>query len=159
MLSMKAAKLTTVQVVVGVVGVTSNIFTMAAAMAFQPSNFAIYLIPVFVGNMLLYLGYYLATKWVTHGECWATTHITFTAFTYLTWCLGLYFLVFKTSISPGIASALSRERETGCLVSDLFDGHDAWHFFSSLGVFFTALLVMVVDDRLNNTQTSHIHMF
>eukprot|EP00116_Pleurobrachia_bachei_P004386 sb/3464648/ len=65
MLGMKVAKLTTVQVVVGVVGITSNIFTMAAAMAFQPSNFSLYLIPVFVGNMLLFLGYYLATKPLT----------------------------------------------------------------------------------------------
>ena len=136
-----------------------NLMTMALAMTYQPANFALYLIPVFVGNTLLFLGYYLASKWISHGESWATTHLTFTALTYLTWSLGLYFLIFHTSISPGIAPALSRERETGCLVSDLFDGHDAWHFLSSLGVFFTGLLVLVVDDKLINTQTSHIHMF
>ena len=77
----------------------------------------------------------------------------------LTWVVALYYLVCHTSIAPGIAPALSRESAKPCVVLEMFDGHDAWHFFSAAALFLTNFLVMIVDDCQANTQTSRMHVF
>ena len=156
---MKFSKICGVQRVVGVAGIILNLVIMLCAVILQPSNFMVYLLSTFSVNMVLYLVYYVLMKSVHYREKITHTHVGLVTSVILVWLIALYYLVFHTSIAPGIAPALSRESAKPCVVWEMFDGHDAWHFFSAFALFLSNFLVMIVDDCQAGTQTSHLHVF
>ena len=159
MLKLKLSKIHSSQMACLAVGITLNLLMMVLYCFYEPPNFKTYLIPVFVINLLLYLAYYLTMKIVHYKEKVSTLIYVIICVSLVTWLTGLYHLVFNTSISPGIAPALSREGSKKCVVLDMFDGHDAWHFLSATAMFLTCFLVMIVDDRQRYVQTCHLPVF
>ena len=118
-----------------------------------------YLLCTFVCNLLLYLVRYLLLKCQQHGERLAPSLRLLALTSLLTWLTALYFLVFYTSIAPGIAPALSRESAKRCVVDGVFDGHDAWHFLSAVALGLTGYLVMVLDSGAADVYTVNMPVF
>ena len=157
--TMKWSKVCLTQCAVGAAGIVLNLIVMLCAVILQPPNFMVYLLSVFAINMLLYLIYYFSMKTAHYEEKVTAWHVVLLAAVVITWIVALYYLVFHTSIAPGIAPALSREGAKSCVILEMFDGHDAWHFYSSTALLLTNFLVMIVDDCQASTQTSHLRVF
>ena len=157
--SVKYNKVCSTQKLMGVVGILLNLLVLILSVVLQPPNFMVCLLSAFSVNLLLYLIYYVLMKTVHYEEKITHVHAGLLTGVVLTWVVALYYLVCHTSIAPGIAPALSRESAKPCVVLEMFDGHDAWHFFSAAALFLTNFLVMIVDDCQANTQTSRMHVF
>ena len=159
MLRIKLSKIPATQMICILTGTALNFLFVVLFCSYQPPNFKTYLIPVFILNLLLYLAHYLAMKILHHREKISSLALSIMILSLFSWFFALYHLIFNTSISPGIAPAISRERAKSCVVLDMFDGHDAWHFLSAAALFLTVFLVMIVDDRQRYVQTCHLPVF
>ena len=158
-LKQQVRSLTVLGGVMGGVAVTVNMLMLILAAATRPDSFYSYLIPVYAVNMLLYLSYYVVMKRLRFEEKMSAAHYIIIALTLTFWTCSFYFLLTTPPITVSSA-ALSRAHGTSrCLVSGMFDGNDAWHLLSALSLFMTNYLVIVIDDNLLATQTSHIPIF
>ena len=114
-----------------------------------------YLTVIFGTNMVGYAIYYISMKayyvarFKRTNEC-----ISMTCWMYIILCLlalipaSIYFADFKykTTLSPSESRHLNDECTLG-----IFDSHDIWHFFSSLGLLFACMALLTIED--NNTLT------
>lgn len=69
--------------------------------------------------------------------------------------LSIIFLFQDTNTTPSD----SRNLNGDCLILDLYDYHDVWHFLSSAGLFFSFLFMLSLDDGLFYTPRNKIHIF
>ena len=72
-------------------------------------------------------------------------------------CLGMHFFTSKektTEKSP--SQSLHQNRECFFMI---FDNHDLWHFTSAVGLFFTFMWLLTVEDNNTDTHWQKIHVF
>lgn len=70
----------------------------------------------------------------------------------------MYFFLNK-SISWADTPAQSRHFNQRCTLLRFYDYHDIWHFLSAVGMFFTFMVLLTLDDDLSHTHRSNIHVF
>jgi hypothetical protein len=56
-------------------------------------------------------------------------------------------------------AALSRDSNKECILFGFYDTHDTWHFLSALWLFFSAVLILTLDDNLDHVLRSKISSF
>ena len=135
------------------------------------------LLLVFGMNMVLYVTYYMIMKnyyasslYEKKGEnshchkkakesnekitwyCWLYF---FLAFIFLV--SSLYFFKIQERTTT-VTAAQSRNMNQECTLM-IFDAHDIWHFLSALGILFTLLTVLTIEDNNTNTPWSKLHVF
>ena len=64
-----------------------------------------------------------------------------------------------TDKSTNVTAAESRNLNTECIWGDLYDHHDIWHFFSATGLFFSFVLLLVLDDGIDHLPRNTIYIF
>jgi len=69
------------------------------------------------------------------------------------------FCATRSVVSIEDAPSVSREENRECLLFNFFDWDDLWHFFSSIGLFYGCLNLLVLDDDLNDVPTTEISVF
>ena len=146
------------------IGFGINALLIAYGVVKQP-GIATYLLYVFVFNMLVYFGYYIAMKlWLHLKKGVRAERITTT-----TWvCLfltvassvpALYFFSMKV-YKPSVTPAESRNLNEECLVPWLsYDNHDVWHMLSALALFLTVYSLMTLDNELFKEPRNNISKF
>ena len=74
------------------------------------------------------------------------------------WIPALYFFK-ETDKSTNVTPAQSRNLNVECILGDLYDHHDIWHFFSAAGLFFSFILLLVFDDGIDQVPRNRIFIF
>ena len=74
------------------------------------------------------------------------------------WIPGIYFFLEKVK-STGKTPAQSRNQNVECILGDLYDHHDVWHFLSAAGLFFSFILLLVLDDGIDHVPRNRILIF
>ena len=69
----------------------------------------------------------------------------------------LYFFEIQERTTT-VTAAQSRNMNQECTLM-IFDAHDIWHFLSALGILFTLLTVLTIEDNNTNTPWSKLHVF
>lgn len=123
----------------------------------QQKNFAFFLLVIFMANTLLYFFFYTFMK-VLHKESVKMPTIVFLILSTLCAISAIYFFLNK-SISWALTPAQSRHFNRQCALLRFYDYHDIWHFLSAVGMFFTFMALLTLDDDLSHTHRSNIHVF
>lgn len=55
--------------------------------------------------------------------------------------------------------AESRQFNQECKLFRFYDFHDIWHFLSAVGMFFTFMVLLTLDDDLSHTHRTQIVVF
>lgn len=55
--------------------------------------------------------------------------------------------------------AVSRNGNKECIILGFYDDHDLWHFLSALGLFFSFLLLLSLDDTQKRMPHSELRVF
>ncbi|XP_014400866.1 PREDICTED: SID1 transmembrane family member 1 [Myotis brandtii] len=116
---------------------------------YRPRDFASYMLGIFIGNLLLYLAFYIIMK-VSEAagsrSAWARAEL---------WeCSPTSSLTFFQG-----TPAESREKNRECVLLDFFDEHDIWHFLSATALFFSFLVLLTLDDDLDVVRRDQIPVF
>ncbi|GAB1603172.1 SID1 transmembrane family member 1 isoform X2 [Argonauta hians] len=123
----------------------------------RPSDFASYLLAIFIGNLLFYLCFYLIMKLRSKEsiKIWTKFYILMTG---ILWGFALYFFLNHLT-SWQLSPAQSRDKNRDCMLLDFFDEHDIWHFLSATSMFFSFMILLTLDDDLQLIRRDRIPVF
>ena len=126
--------------------------------ALNPKSYASnYLLYIFMGNMGLYLFYYKIMKMICDEM--PPWHAWFYFVCSIIMALpSMYFFKHKektTDLSPAESRSLNRD----CLLFNIYDGHDIWHFLGAGGIFFMYMFLLTIDEDLNHARRQLIRVF
>ncbi|GFO22380.1 sid1 transmembrane family member 1 [Plakobranchus ocellatus] len=131
-------------------------FAIYGAVA-QPQNFASFFLAIFIGNLLLYIIFYLIMKlWSREHLSWLVVVVILISM--VTWSGSLYFF-FQRLSNWQTSPAGSREGNRMCIFLSFYDSHDIWHFLSAMSMFFSFLIILLLDDDLAQTRRDKIPVF
>ncbi len=118
-------------------------FALFGAIA-QPDSFPNHLLFVFLGNLALYLTYYIIMKLI-HKERFTHMTVVYLGSSLCFWVASLYFFYDEVK-SYEVQPAISRTLNQRCIVLKTYDAHDVWHLLSSFALFFSFLSILTMDD-------------
>ncbi|XP_014789926.1 SID1 transmembrane family member 1 isoform X1 [Octopus bimaculoides] len=123
----------------------------------KPSDFASYLLAIFIGNLLFYLFFYLIMKLRSKEtiKIWTRFYILMTG---ILWAFALYFFLNHLT-SWQLSPAMSRDKNRACILLGFFDEHDIWHFLSATSMFFSFMILLTLDDDLQLIRRDRIPVF
>ncbi|KAJ8958061.1 hypothetical protein NQ318_002073 [Aromia moschata] len=127
------------------------------ALYYHPKNFAVFLLGVFMANTLLYFFFYIVMKYLNKERVRIVTWF-FLLISTLCAVTAMYFFLQK-GISWSRSAAESRQFNKECILFRFYDSHDVWHFLSAVGMFFTFMVLLTLDDDLSHTHHSKIPVF
>lgn len=77
-----------------------------------------------------------------------------------TFCFNCEMFVFRLScFLLQLSPAQSRQFNQDCALLQFYDYHDIWHFLSAIGMFFTFMVLLTLDDDLSHTHRGSIYVF
>ncbi|CAF3828533.1 unnamed protein product [Rotaria sordida] len=123
----------------------------------QPESFPNHLLFVFLGNLAIYLMYYILMK-IIHRENFTRFSIVFLLLAILFWSSSLYFF-YQQVKSYEVQPAISRMRNRPCILLNTFDVHDIWHLLSSFSLFFSFLTLLTLDDGIRKEKRKELAAF
>lgn len=123
----------------------------------QPESFPNHLLFVFLGNLAIYLMYYILMK-VVHREEFTRYSIIYLLLAVLFWSSSLYFF-YQEVKSYEVPAAISRMRNRPCILLNTYDVHDIWHLLSSFSLFFSFLTLLTLDDGIRKKRRKQIAAF
>ncbi|CAF0788193.1 unnamed protein product [Adineta ricciae] len=123
----------------------------------QPESFPNHLLFVFLGNLALYLVYYIIMKKI-HHEHFTLFSILFLVLSMCFWISSLWFFYIEVK-SYEVQPAISRALNQKCILLDTYDAHDIWHLLSSFGLFFSFLSVLTIDDGVRSKRRETLAAF
>ena len=112
---------------------------------------------IFIGNLVIYFGYYVSMK-IIKKEPIPKPASAVAVIALACWIPALYFFLDEGK-STNLTPAESRNLNVECLWVDLYDTHDIWHFFSAAGLFFSFVLLIVLDDGIEKEPRNKIYIF
>lgn len=124
---------------------------------YQPESFPNHLLFVLLGNLALYLVYYIAMK-IFHCERFTGSAIIHLLSGVAFWVAALYFF-YQEVKSYEVQPAISRTRNRPCIVLQTYDVHDVWHLLSSFGLFFFFMTLLTIDDGVRNQLRTELAAF
>ncbi|XP_066257753.1 SID1 transmembrane family member 1-like isoform X3 [Euwallacea similis] len=127
------------------------------ALTYHPKNFAVFLLLVFMSNTLLYFFFYIIMKYL-HKESVKIVTWIFLIISTICAITAMYFFLHK-AISWSKTPAQSRTFNIECKLLRFYDYHDIWHFLSAIGMFFTFMVLLTMDDDLSHTHHDFIPVF
>ena len=107
-------------------------------------GFPNYLLISTVGATLIYLIYYIVMKYRTKEHLTRRVKYYFTLGGVFSVLALIFFFISPTNKAN--TAYESRDLNMGCLLFGFYDTHDVWHFLSSLGLFFGAMVLLYIDD-------------
>jgi len=116
-----------------------------------------YLLLVFIGNLMVYFSYYVTMKLVKKEKIPPIAYF-ISVLTIACWIPGIWLFTQKVK-STNLTPAESRNLNVECILGDLYDHHDIWHFFSAAGLFFSFILLLVFDDGIDHVPRNRILIF
>ncbi|UJR37709.1 hypothetical protein I4U23_030404 [Adineta vaga] len=131
-------------------------FALYGAIA-QPESFPNHLLFVFLGNLALYLCYYIVMKKI-HHEHFTLFSVAILVLSLCFWASSLVFFYNEVK-SYEIQPALSRTLNQRCILLQTYDAHDVWHILSSFGLFFSFLSILTIDDGIRKKPRREIAAF
>lgn len=143
-----------------VILIFANILNIGFAMyggITQPESFPNHLLFVFLGNLVLYLTYYIIMKLI-HRERFTRMGIVSLLLSLVFWIPSLYFFYDEVK-SYEVQPALSRTMNQKCILLNAYDAHDIWHLLSSFALFFSFLSVFTMDDGVRTKQRKELAAF
>jgi len=123
----------------------------------QPESFPNHLLFVFLGNLAIYLIYYILMK-IIHREHFTRFSIVFLLAAIFFWSSSLYFF-YQEVKSYEVQPAISRMRNQPCIVLNTYDVHDIWHLLSSFSLFFSFLTLLTLDDGIRKKRRKELAAF
>uniref|UniRef100_A0A5S6QL09 SID1 transmembrane family member 1 n=1 Tax=Trichuris muris TaxID=70415 RepID=A0A5S6QL09_TRIMR len=123
----------------------------------QPGDFPLFLVVIFISNLMLYLLFYVSMK-LRHREKLNFRVLVVGSLSCLSWGFSLFFFLHE-QLSWRVTAAQSRELNGPCLIAQFYDAHDIWHFLSATSLFLSFLVLLVIDDDLTNTAHDQIPVF
>lgn len=121
------------------------------------SDFASFLLGIFIGNLLLYTMFYIISKIMAREKIPKLT-LSFIILAAVSWGFALYFF-FAHLTSWQLSPAASREGNEECLLFQFYDKHDVWHFLSAISLFFSFLVLLTLDDEIILIRRDKIPVF
>lgn len=116
-----------------------------------------YILLILIGNLFMYFIYYIVMKKVSKERI-SRLAMVIGIVQLVLWMSAGYLFVNKTKTTR-VTPAQSRNMNQECLVGNIFDGHDIWHFLSSAGLFFHFVLLLIIDDGLSQSPRAEINVF
>jgi hypothetical protein len=123
----------------------------------QPESFPNHLLFVFLGNLAIYLLYYILMK-IIHREHFTRFSIVFLLSAITFWSSSLYFF-YQEVKSYEVQPAISRMRNRPCILLNTYDVHDIWHLLSSFSLFFSFLTLLTLDDGIRKKRRKELAAF
>ncbi|CAI2355842.1 unnamed protein product [Caenorhabditis sp. 36 PRJEB53466] len=123
----------------------------------HPKDFLSFLLIPFIGNLFIYIIYYILMK-IIHREEIPTRALALLFFATVSWTIaGIFFnkRVSDWSKMP----AISRELNEQCIFLNFYDNHDIWHLSSAFAIFFSFTAINVIDDELMFIKRNTIRVF
>lgn len=120
-------------------------------------DFALFLLAIFIVNVMLYTLFYIAMKLRRREKItWQPAiYITLSVFS---WTGAMYFFLDKSSTWT-LTPAHSRHLNQECLLFHFYDSHDIWHFLSATSLFLSFMILLTLDDGLDNVPRDRIPVF
>ncbi|XP_003381724.1 SID1 transmembrane family member 2 [Trichinella spiralis] len=134
-----------------------NIAFIIVGIIKQFRDFPLYLVVIFISNLLLYLLFYIAMK-MRHKEHLNYRAILLSGLSCISWGFSLLFFLQEQS-SWRFTAAQSRELNNRCIFLGFYDAHDIWHFLSAISLFLSFVVLLVIDDDLVYTTHNEIPIF
>ncbi len=125
--------------------------------AITTPNSSSYILMIFIGNLLVYVIYYLIMK-IFHREKLTINVYVYSALAIFSWIIALIFYNNRdtdTTLSPAQSRNLNRE----CIALDMYDHHDIWHMFSAMGLFQCFMLFLNLEDGIFDVPRNEIPIF
>lgn len=124
---------------------------------YHSSDFATYLLGIFIGNLMIYCTFYIIMK-LRYGEKIHSLVMFIILGAVVVWAVALYFFLSNLT-SWQLTPSKSREGNKDCVLLEFYDAHDIWHFLSSIALFFSFLILLTLDDDRFSTRRDQIHVF
>ena len=84
--------------------------------------------------------------------------IGFMSVSMVTWTFSLYFF-FQHLTSWQKTPAQSRAGNRECILMAFYDAHDVWHFLSAISLFFSFMILLILDDDVSLKRRDQIPVF
>ncbi|RNA32255.1 SID1 transmembrane family member 2 isoform X3, partial [Brachionus plicatilis] len=139
--------------------IIANIFNVGVAIYANlvPMQFSAYLILVLLGNFNIYFLMYLINKVIKREQFHVITVLNLIIAT-IAWIAAMYF--YNIEIKQWEKKpAESRESNKACILLNVYDHHDAWHFLSALSMFMTFVVILTLDDGIISKKRNEISVF
>nr|XP_018910555.1 PREDICTED: SID1 transmembrane family member 1-like [Bemisia tabaci] len=121
------------------------------------SNFATYLLIIFMANLILYLTFYITMKLLS-GERILLQPSLYIIFAVIFWGASGYFFTSR-STNWQLTPAESRTYNKSCMLLKFYDNHDIWHLISAGSMFFSFMVLLTLDDDLKDKERKLIPVF
>ena len=125
--------------------------------AIKTPGISSFLLFVFIGNLLVYVGYYTGMK-MYHKEKILKDIYMYGILSLVCWIPGLYFFV-TAQKSTDVSPAESRNINAECIFLNIYDNHDIWHICSAGGLFCCFLLLLNLDDGVFYKPQNQLYIF
>ncbi|CAF0756937.1 unnamed protein product [Adineta steineri] len=140
--------------------ILANLLNMGFAIygaVYKPESFPNHLLFVFLGNLALYLVYYIIMKAI-HREHFTSFSIAFLLLSLMLWISSMYFFYHEVK-SYEVKPAISRTYNQRCILLNTYDSHDIWHILSSFAMFFSFLSILTIDDGVRIIENDKLAAF
>lgn len=146
-----------------VVGFVCNVVFAVAQLLLDTVDFNTHILAVFMINQFVYSIFYVVMK-MKKREGFMTRRIWIYPFLYLLaalafWLTGSYFFLKRAAAKWEGSPAESRMLNQECLIANIYDSHDIWHFLSSAALFFFFNFLLTLDDDIETKPRQDIPVF
>jgi hypothetical protein len=125
--------------------------------ALTKPNISTYLLMIFIGNLIVYFFYYFTMKLIFREKIpWQVFALGIISLG--CWIPAMYFYL-ESVKATGLSPAESRNLNSECILGDLYDTHDIWHFLSAAGLFLSYIILLILDDGISTVARDKIHIF
>ena len=120
-------------------------------------NISNYFLFMFIGNLMVYFGYYCSMK-IVNKESIPLVGKIVALLAIICVIPALYYFKGASAKSTNKTPAYSRNINRDCEIS-IYDTHDLWHFLSAGFLFFCYLFLLVLDDGIAHKDRTKIRVF
>ena len=124
---------------------------------FKQPNVSKYFLFMFIGNLMVYFGYYCIMK-ILNKEFIPRVGKIVGLLAIICVIPSLYYFKVVSAKSTSLSPAHSRNMNLDCEFS-IYDSHDLWHFLSAGFIFFSYLFLLVLDDGIAHVPRNQIQVF
>ena len=136
--------------------IANFLLILAYTITFAKIKMPDFILFAFIGNLMLYFGYYCTMKHVNHERMSLTVYILIISF--MACCIPAYLLFTDKAKTTNVSHAASRNMNQDCIIG-MYDSHDLWHFLSALALFSFSMLLVVIDDDVAEIPRNQIAVF
>ncbi|XP_055337875.1 SID1 transmembrane family member 1-like [Paramacrobiotus metropolitanus] len=151
-------KIPTSRIVLSTLILLTNLLFVISGPLLRPYDFASHLLFILQANLLIYASFYVGMKMMDPDERISRASCLYFFLALPAWGVGMYY--FTRGLSNWeLSAAKSREGNRECFFFEFYDEHDVWHMCSAIGLFFTFMMLLTLDDDLATVTRDQITVF